>query len=68
MSTKEILLEMAESLPADATVFDAVLELEFRGAVLSGLASLDSGEGIALEEARKFIPQWTTKYSFPPKL
>ena len=51
MSTKEILLEVAEKLPVDATLVDAIYELEFRQAVQDGLASLDRGEGVPLEEA-----------------
>jgi hypothetical protein len=56
MSTKEVLLEVAEKLPPDATLVDAIYELEFRQAVEDGLASLDRGERIPLEEARKRIP------------
>ena len=67
MSTKEVLLEVAEKLPADATLVDAIYELEFRQAVEDGLTSLDRGERISLEEARKRIPQWTSKSSSPPK-
>jgi hypothetical protein len=67
MSTKEIMLEVADKLPADATLIDAIYELEFRQAVLDGLASLDHGERISAEEARQRIPQWISKYSFPSK-
>ncbi len=67
MSTKEILLEVAEKLPADASLIDAIYELEFRQAVDEGLASLDRGERIPLEEARQHIPAWTSKYSSPTK-
>ena len=67
VSTKEVLLEVAEKLPADATLVDAIYELEFRQAVEDGLASLDQGQRIPLEEARKRIPQWTSKSSSPPK-
>ena len=67
MSTKEILLEVAEKLPPDATLVDAIYELEFRQAVEDGLASLDRGERVPLEEARKRIPEWISKYSSPTK-
>ena len=67
MSAKEILLEVAEKLPPDATLADAIYELEFRQAVEEGLASLDRGERIPLEEARKRIPQWISKYSSPTR-
>lgn len=58
MSTKQILLEVAEMLPPDASLVDAIYELEFRQAVEEGIASLDSGRRVPLEEARKRIPQW----------
>lgn len=67
MSTKEIMLEVADKLPADATLIDAIYELEFRQAVLEGLTSLDRGERISAEDARRQIPQWISKYSSPSK-
>jgi predicted transcriptional regulator len=67
MTTKEVLLEVAEKLPPEATLVDAIYELEFRQAAADGLALLDRGERIPLEEARKRIPQWISKYSSPRK-
>jgi predicted transcriptional regulator len=65
MSAKEVLVEVAEKLPPDATLVDAINELEFRQAVEEGLAQLDRGERISLDEARKRVPQWISKYSSP---
>ena len=65
MSAKETRLDIAEKLPPDATLVDAIYELEFRQAVEEGLASLDRGERIPLDEVRKRIPQWISKYSSP---
>jgi len=67
MSAKEILLEVAEKLPPDATLVDAIYELEFRQAVEDGMASLDRGGRVSLEEARKRIPQWISKCSSPTR-
>jgi len=67
MRAKDILLEVAEALPPNATLADAISELEFRQAVEDGLASLDKGNRIPLEEARGRISEWTAKYSSPPK-
>ncbi len=61
MSTKDILLEVAEKLPADASLVDAIYELEFRQAVEEGLASLDRGEGVPLEQVKGKIAQWAGK-------
>lgn len=65
MSTKQILLEVAEKLPPDASLADAIYELEFRQAVEEGVASLDVGRRVSLEETRSRIPQWISKYSSP---
>lgn len=61
MSAKEILLEVAEKLPADATLTDAIYELEFRQAVEEGLAELDRGEGILIEQVKAQIASWAGK-------
>ena len=61
MSAKEILLEVAEKLPPNATLVDAIYELEFRQAVEEGLASLDRGEGLPIEEVKAKIAAWAGK-------
>lgn len=61
MSAKEILLEIAEKLPPDATLVDAIYELEFRQAVEQGLAELDRGEGVPIEEVKAKIAAWAGK-------
>ena len=67
MSAKEVLLDVAQKLRPDATLSDAIYELEFRQALEDGLASLDRGERTPAEEARKRIPQWISRYSSPTK-
>ena len=61
MSTKDIFLEVAEKLPPDATLVDAISELKFRQAVEQGLAELDRGEGIPIEEVKSRIAEWAGK-------
>lgn len=58
MSTKEILLEVAAKLAPDATLSDAIYELEFRRAVEQGLAELDRGEGVPIEDVKARIAGW----------
>jgi len=67
MSAKEMLLEVAGSLHPGATLEEAIRELEFRNAVQEGLDSLDRGERVPLDEARKLLPQWVSKYSSPER-
>ena len=56
-------MEVAQKLPPDATLADAIYELEFRQAVEQGLAELDRGAGIPIEDVKKLIPQWARKSS-----
>ena len=58
MSTKEILQDVSEQLPPDATLADAIYELEFRQAVEQGLAELDRGEGVPIEQVKAKVAQW----------
>lgn len=61
MSAKEILLELAEKLPPDATISDAIYELEFRQAVEQGLEELDNGQRVPIHEVKAMIAQWAGK-------
>jgi hypothetical protein len=61
MSAKEILLEVAHQLPPDATLADAIYELEFRQAVQQGLDELNSGKGAPIEEVKAKIAEWAGK-------
>jgi len=61
MSAKEILLEVAAKLPPEATLNDAIYELEFRQAVQQGLDELDHGEGIPIEQVKAQIAAWAGK-------
>ena len=65
MSAKEMLLEVAGSLHPEATLQEAIRELEFRNAVHEGLESLDRGERVPLDQAQKLLPQWVSRYSSP---
>lgn len=61
MSAKEVLLDVAEKLPSNATLAEAIRELEFRLAVEDGLAELDRGEGMPIEEIKGKIAAWAGK-------
>jgi hypothetical protein len=58
VTTKEILLDLAAVLPPNATLLQAIHELQFRERVLHGLSSLQNEDPVPLEEARKLIPEW----------
>ena len=57
-TTKQVVIEMIERLPDDASVEDIMAELYFRQKVDEGLRQLDSGEGIDHEEAKRRLGKW----------
>jgi predicted transcriptional regulator len=52
-TSKERILEALRSLPADATVDDAIERLVFMAKVEEGLAQLDAGQGFPHEEVKR---------------
>lgn len=61
VSDKEIVLDLVKRLPDDAGLLEIAKEIEFVAAVREGLAELDRGEGIPLEEVEKQLPSWLTQ-------
>jgi len=61
MSNKEIVMDLVQRLPAEATLTEIAREIEFVAGVREGLAQLDRGEGVPLEEVEKQFPTWITK-------
>jgi len=46
MSTRQIIADLLQKLPENATLHDVDREIEFVAAVRQGLEALDCGEGI----------------------
>ena len=61
MSNKEIVADLLERLPENASLQSIAREIEFIAAVREGLAELDRGEGIPIEEIEKELPSWIIK-------
>jgi predicted transcriptional regulator len=61
MSTKEIVQDLLQKLPEDVSLHQVAREIEFVAAVREGLAELDRGEGIPIEEVEKELPSWVIK-------
>jgi len=53
VSTKQRVLEAVESLPANATVEDAIERLIFLAKIERGVGELDAGRGIPHTEAKQ---------------
>jgi predicted transcriptional regulator len=58
MSTREAVQSILEKLPADVSLHEVAREIEFIAAVRDGLAELDRGEGIPVDQVRREICRW----------
>jgi predicted transcriptional regulator len=58
MSTKEIVQDLLQKLPEDVSLHDVAQEIEFVAAVRQGLAEIDRGERIPIEEIERELPSW----------
>lgn len=61
MSNKEIVLDLIRRMPDDVSLREIARGIEFVAGVREGLAELDRGEGVPLEEAEKRLPSWLTR-------
>jgi predicted transcriptional regulator len=58
MSTKEIVQDLLRKLPENVSLHDVAQEIEFVAAVRQGLAEIEGGECIPLEEIARDLPSW----------
>jgi predicted transcriptional regulator len=58
MTNKEIVQDLLRRIPDDASLQDIAQELEFIAAVRQGLAELDRGDSVPVEEVENELPSW----------
>jgi predicted transcriptional regulator len=58
MSTRDAVQSILEKLPAGVSLHEVAREIEFIAAVRDGLAELDRGEGIPVDQVRSEIREW----------
>jgi len=61
MTNKEIVQDLLRRIPDDASLQDIARELEFIAAVRQGLAELDNGEKIPIDQVEQELPSWIIK-------
>ena len=61
MSNKQIVADLMEKLPNDASLTDIAREIEFIAGVREGFAELDRGEGVPIEQVKAKIAAWAGK-------
>ena len=58
MSSKEIIKDLLLRLPDEVSLHEIAQEIEFIAAVWQGMAELDRGENITIEQIEKELPSW----------
>jgi predicted transcriptional regulator len=58
MTNKQIVEDLLQRIPEEASLHDIAREIEFIAAVRQGLAELDRGEAIPIEEVERELPSW----------
>lgn len=61
MSVKEIARRMIEDLPEDAEWGDVIERITLNSAISRGLAELDAGEGIPVEQIERDLKEWAKR-------
>jgi len=59
MSNREIVKDLLERLPEEASLSDIAQEIEFVAGIREGLAELDRGEHVMADALRERIGAWT---------
>ena len=61
MSNKQLVEDLLQRIPDGASLHDIAREIEFVAAVRQGLAELDRGEQIPIEDIERELPSWIIK-------
>jgi predicted transcriptional regulator len=58
MTNKQIVEDLLQRIPEEASLHDIAREIEFIAGVRQGISELDRGESISLEEVERELPTW----------
>lgn len=58
MSTREAVQAILAQLPPDVSLHEVAREIEFIAAVREGMAELDRGEGVPIDQVRGQLREW----------
>lgn len=62
MTNKEIVQDLLRRIPEDTSLHDIACELEFIAAVQQGIAELDNGQSVSVEEIEHDLSSWLITY------
>ena len=60
MSSKEIVRDLLDKLPDEASLTEIAGEIEFLAGVREGISDLDHGRTVTTEQLRERLRSWTT--------
>ena len=58
LSSKEIIKDLLLRLPDEISLHQVAREIEFIAAVRQGIAELDRGENLSIEQIEEELPTW----------
>ena len=58
MANKELVQQLPHRIADDATLQDIAYELEFIAAIRQGVAELDNGQNVSVEEIERDLSSW----------
>lgn len=61
MTSKQIVPDLPQRIPEDASRQDIAYELEFIAAIRQGVAELDNGQNVSVEEIERDLSSWLTE-------
>ncbi len=61
MSTREAVQTILKQLPSDISLHEVAREIEFIAGVREGMAELDRGEGIPIDQVRAELQTWVKR-------
>lgn len=61
MNNREIVIDLIQKLPENASLLDIAREIEFVAGVREGFEQIERGEGVPAEQVREMIPSWIVK-------
>jgi len=61
MTNKQIVEHLLQQIPEDVSLHEIAERIEFVAAVRQGLAELDRGERIPIDEVERELPSWIIK-------
>jgi len=59
LTDKEFVMDLLRGLPDDVTICDIAQKLEFVAAVRQGLANLDSGRSVSIQQIERDLASWS---------